>query len=98
MMYKAGQTFLLIYFSLFHKIGSFLTLYFLCYANYVMKTKGSVNNVHLNFRGKICKKKVSIIQYKLSNSWYIICGIHTPSYHLLKYLLMYRYMLHICMN
>ena len=48
----------------------FVLIYFCClfdffcevnYANYLMKTKGSVYNVHLDFRGKICEKKVHII-------------------------------------
>ena len=56
------KLFVLIYFCWLHKIGSWSTLYFLwCYANYLMKTKGSVYNAHLDFRGKICEKKVRII-------------------------------------
>ena len=54
-MYKDGQTFCLdLFISPLHKIGSCLTLYFLCcYANYLsrMKTNDFVYNVHLDFRG-----------------------------------------------
>ena len=59
---KLDKLFVLIYFSLLHKTGSCLTLYFLCcYANYLMKTKGSMYKAHLDFRGKICEEKVGII-------------------------------------
>ena len=59
---KLDKRFVLIYFYWLHKIGSCSTLHFLCcYANYLTKTKGSVYNAHLDFRGKICVKKVRII-------------------------------------
>ena len=55
MVHKDGQTFCLdLFISLLPKIGSCLTLYFLCcYANYPsrMKTNGSVYNADLDFRG-----------------------------------------------
>ena len=54
-MYKDGQSFCLdLIISLLHKIGSCLTLHFLCcYVNYLsrMKTNHSVYNAHLDFRG-----------------------------------------------
>ena len=61
-MHEDGQTFGPDLFSMFHKIGSCSTLYFcVVNANYFMKTKGSVFYVHLDFKGKICEKKVHII-------------------------------------
>ena len=61
---KLDKLFVLIYFYLLHKIGSCLTLHILCcYVNYLinMKTKGAMYNAHLDFRGKLCDKKVCII-------------------------------------
>ena len=60
---KLDTLFSLIYFCWLHKIGSYSTLHFfvlLCKLPPI-KAKGSVYNAHLNFRGKICVKKMRII-------------------------------------